>query len=79
VNDPEEINCLSELPDDLKKTAREDSVLFKVKLLNVLYFETRRTSALPTTQRIKESIYKRIFRQRPGYRPFKVQQQNLAY
>jgi hypothetical protein len=79
VNDPEEVNCLSDISEEMRKSIREEAVLIKLKLIKALYVEGHKTSALPAPRRIKDTIYKTLFRHRPGTRPFKVQHQNLAY
>jgi general stress protein 26 len=79
VNDPEEINCLMDLPEDVKRKAMHELVLIKLRIINVNYFESRKSAATNGMVKIKETFNQWVFNQRPGYRPYRLQPDNLAY
>ena len=78
VTDPEEINSLIDLDDDIKNKAMHDLVLVKLRLLHVHYHESKQHAPVNTVKKIKETIHVILFH-RPDYRPYYVVSDTLAY
>lgn len=73
VNDPEEINSLVSISDDVKRDAMRDYVLVKVRIMKAEYFETSRQPDGRNMLTFFHKIYSRIFSFRHANRPFAFQ------
>ena len=67
MNDPEELNCLVDMDDDIKKKAMNELVLVKVKIQNVDYFEPRKVEENNWLQGIGTKIYSMLFETHPHH------------
>ena len=74
VNDPEEVNGLVSLPEDIKTKAMGQLVLVKVKIQNVDYHETLSETRFNWFQTMRTRVNKWLFNEEPGYRPYKLNQ-----
>lgn len=68
--DPEEINGLQEFNEDTRQKALGDFILVKVKITSAGFFQERNFQSYPLVERMREQMYKWLFNQRPGYKPF---------
>lgn len=76
VNDPEEVNGLVNISEDIKSKAMSQLVLVKVKIQSAEYVENTafETNGLPYTIR---SLFNKWFGSQPsGYRPYSFQPAN---
>ena len=73
MNDPEELNGLVDISDDIKKKAMNELVLVKVKIQNVEYFEPRKENEYSWLQGIGNRLYNMFFEPQPqhGYAFYK--------
>ena len=79
MNDPEQINSLIDLPDDVKLKAMHESILIKVKILKADYFECGKSVTSPWIEKLREQFHNLVFNHRAGYRPYKLEPDRLAY
>lgn len=70
VDDPEEVNSLVSLPDDIREQAMFQMVLVKLKIQHAEYFEKERLERRNWIQAFKSSLNKWFFNIEPGYRPY---------
>jgi hypothetical protein len=68
--DPEEINSLQEFDEDTRQKALCDFVLVKVKISSAGFFQERNYQSYPLMEWMREQMYKWLFNQRPGYKPY---------
>ncbi|MBA2499596.1 MAG: hypothetical protein H0V30_07710 [Chitinophagaceae bacterium] len=73
MNDPEELNGLVDISDEIKRKAINDLVLVKVKIQQVEYFEPRRVNEYNWLQGIGNKLYHMFFEPQPqhGYAFYK--------
>lgn len=72
VNDPEEVNGLVNLSDDVKSKAMNQLVLVKVKIQSAEYMENTPADANSFMYAIR-SQFNKWFGYQPGYRPYSLQ------
>lgn len=77
INDPEEMNYLVSLPEDVKNEAMQHKVLVKVKILKADYFE-RINSTGHWWVTMFNRVYNKLFSEKPGYRPHSFHPGNAA-
>jgi len=70
VTDPEEINGLEELSEDIRRMAREQLVLVRFKILKADYFSSVSTRKTFSWKQLLGRIGKVIFPPKPEYRPY---------
>ncbi len=67
VNDPEELNGLVSISDDIKEKATDQLVLMKVKIQNVEYFENKPQGNYNWIQGFGAKVYKMFFNTQQHY------------
>jgi general stress protein 26 len=72
VNDPEEVNGLINLSDDIKVKARSQLVLVKVKIQTIEYTDKTPAEANGWLYPLR-TIFSRWFGSQPAYRPYSLQ------
>lgn len=72
VNDPEEVNGLVSVPEDVKTKAMSQLVLVKVKIQSVEYMENTPPETIGWLHAIRAQLNK-WFGMQPGYRPYSLQ------
>ena len=70
VDDPEEVNSLVSLPDEIRTQAMYQMVLVKLKIQHAEYFEKESTDRMNWIQLTRSYLKKWLFNQEPGYRPY---------
>ncbi|HSB92052.1 MAG TPA: pyridoxamine 5'-phosphate oxidase family protein [Flavitalea sp.] len=70
VDDPEEVNSLVSLPDDIRTQAMYQMVLVKLKIQHAEYFEREASHNMNWIQAIRSNLKKWLFNVEPGYRPY---------
>lgn len=78
VSDPEEINGLVEMNEDIKKTAMDAKVLIKVRIEEIDYYEAKKKSRQPFLNRLTVQLQHLIFNQRRRLKPYALPQESLA-
>ncbi|MEJ7768168.1 MAG: pyridoxamine 5'-phosphate oxidase family protein [Chitinophagaceae bacterium] len=78
INDPEDINNLMDLPEEVKYQAMHERVLIKLRIKHINYYESRKSTASHGLNTVKDKFNQLIFNQRPGFRPYRLQTDNLA-
>lgn len=77
VDDPEEINSLVSLPEDIRSRAMDQMVLVKLKIQHADYFEKDLNEHPNLLQLVKTYMRKWFFNLEPGYRPYTLQSDPL--
>lgn len=72
VNDPEEVNSLVAMSDDIRQKAMSEMVLVKVKIQNVEYVDNTPAEGFPWLQAMKV-MFGKLFRTQQAYRPYTLQ------
>ena len=72
VSDPEELNEIVNVSDDIRHKAMNHRVLIKFKIMNAEYYDHRiePNSAL---QKMKTTVMKFLFGEKPTYRPYRLE------
>ena len=70
VDDPEEVNSLVSLPDEIRTKAMFQMVLVKLKIQHAEYFEKEPRERMNWVQVVKSYLKKWLFNVEPGYRPY---------
>jgi general stress protein 26 len=70
VDDPEEVNSLVSLPEDIRTQAMFQMVLVKLKIQHAEYFEKEPRQSMNWIQATRSYINKWLFNVEPGYRPY---------
>jgi general stress protein 26 len=72
VTDPEELNEVVNISDDVRQVATSHQVLVKFKIMHVEYYE-RTVQTDTALQKVRISFGKWLFGEKPSYRPFILQ------
>ncbi len=72
VDDPEDLNSVVSLTDELKATAMDHVVLMKVRILHADYFE-KEIKPATWVQQMRNLYNKWFYDQQPGFRPYRMQ------
>ncbi len=72
VDDPEDINSIISLSEDVKELALHKMVLVKVKMLHADYYEKEIKPVSPI-QQLRNLYHKWFHDQQPGWRPYRMQ------
>lgn len=72
VTDPEELNDVINVEDEVRRKAISHLVLVKFKIMHAEYYE-RNEQTNTVLQKMKTSVGKWLFGERPAYRPFRLQ------
>ena len=70
VDDPEEVNSLVSLPDEIRTQAMHQMVLVKLKIQHAEYFERETNDRMNWLQLTRSYLKKWLLNQEPGYRPY---------
>lgn len=79
VSDPEEINGLIEMNEEIKQTAMNAKVLIKVRIEEIDYYEVKGREKLHFLNKLGSQLQYLIFNQRRGYKPTRLTPQQVAY
>lgn len=77
VDDPEEINSLVSLPEEIRTRAMDEMVLVKLKIQHVDYYEKDLNENPHLFQQMKNYLRKWFFNYEPGYHPYSLQSDPL--
>jgi general stress protein 26 len=72
VTDPEELNDVINVEDEVRRKAISHLVLVKFKIMHAEYYE-RNEQTNTVLQKMKTSVGKWLFGERPAYRPYRLQ------
>jgi len=72
VTDPEELNDVINVEDEVRRKAISHLVLVKFKIMHAEYYE-RNEQTSTVLQKMKTSVGKWLFGERPAYRPYRLQ------
>jgi len=70
VDDPEEVNSLVSLPDEIRTQAMHQMVLVKLKIQHAEYFERETNDRMNWLQLTRSHLKKWLLNQEPGYKPY---------
>ena len=72
VTDPEELNEVTNVTDEVRQKATNHLVLVKFKIIHAEYYERPLHNSSPL-QKVKASFSKWLLGEKPAYRPYKLQ------
>lgn len=72
VSDPEELNELVSVTDDVKQKAISHQVLIKFKISGADYYE-RTAPGKSIAQKMRMQLSRLLFRERSGFRPYRLE------
>jgi len=72
VSDPEELNEIVNVTDEVRRKAMNHLVLIKFKIMNAEYYD-HRVEANGTFQKLKSSVVRFLFGEKPAYRPYRLE------
>lgn len=73
LTDPEELNSLISVAEDIKQKALDQLILVKVRIEHVEYVESRLRKNYAWVKMLGSRIYKMLFNAGSGYRPYKLE------
>ena len=79
VSDPEEINGLVEMDEEIKKVALHSKVLVKVNIEKFDHYEMKKRSAQPILNKLQVHLQHLIFNQRRRIKSLQLQPEPVAY
>jgi hypothetical protein len=71
ITDPEELNEIISLEDDIKQTAKSHMVLIKFKIANANYYE-RVVPGKSIMEKMRSQLSRLLFREK-GFRPYRLE------
>ena len=78
VSDPEEVNGLLDLDEDVRTTALMSKVLVKVKIEDFRYYAAKRRTRQPLLSRLQVQLQGMIFHQRGRIKSLQLQPETVA-
>ena len=72
ITDPEELNEVVSLTDDVKQKAISHKVLLKFKIATANYYE-RTAPGKSIVQKVRLQLNRLLFRERSGYKPYRLE------
>lgn len=79
VDDPEEVNGLKSLHEEIRQNASDQMVLVKVRIQHADYYENADENEITWFQYLKDSFKKWFFNVQPGYRPYSFEPEFANY
>jgi hypothetical protein len=79
VSDPEEINGLVEMNEEIKKMALTSKVLVKVNIEKFNHYEMKRRSPQPVLSKLQVHFQHLVFNQRRRIKSLQLQPESVAY
>jgi hypothetical protein len=79
VSDPEEINGLVEMKEEVKKLALTSKVLVKVNIEKFNHYEMKKRSSQPILNKLQVRLQHLIFNQRRRIKSLQLQPESVAY
>lgn len=79
VSDPEEVNGMVDLDEEIRNTALVSKVLVKVKIEDFKYYEAKKRGSQPLLNRLQVQLQGIIYRQRGRLKSLQLQPETIAY
>jgi hypothetical protein len=78
VDDPEDINSLVSVPDEIKTKAIGEFVLIKFRIQHAEYYENNPAARPSWMKTVQTQLKKLLFKVEPGYRPYRLNPESLV-